>query len=170
MTTYATSASMCCMWSICGYVGSKSPRRRLDRGAVDRIGRVAASGTGPAHRPGATPPRPKWPKRAMPRSSACKPCTIWCSAGRNADRHPRSGRHRLCAVLPTRWVHAAAVAALSAIAARLGATPMQVALAWLLRRSPEHPADSRHFLPRASTGKPFRGRTRAAGRGTRDAR
>ena len=45
-------------------------------------------------------------------------------------------RHRLCAVLPARRLHAAAVDDASDVATRLGATPMQVALAWLLHRSP----------------------------------
>jgi pyridoxine 4-dehydrogenase len=39
--------------------------------------------------------------------------------------------------------------ALSDVADRLGATPMQVALAWLLART-QHPADSRHLISQAS--------------------
>ena len=37
---------------------------------------------------------------------------------------------------------------LDSVAARLGATPMAVALAWLLHRSPEHPAHPRHVIGR----------------------
>ena len=44
--------------------------------------------------------------------------------------------HPLRAVLPARRLHSAAVNALSEVAAALGATPMQVALAWLLQRAP----------------------------------
>ena len=53
---------------------------------------------------------------------------------------------------------------LSEVATRLGATPMQVALAWLLQRAPKHPAHPRHFVARASARKPGRGQPRAAGR------
>ena len=49
---------------------------------------------------------------------------------------------------------------LTAVAERLGATPMQVALAWLLHRAPEHPADPRHLVAGASRGEPRRSRTR----------
>ena len=45
-------------------------------------------------------------------------------------------RHRLRAVLPARRLHAAAVVDPVRRRQRLGATPMQVALAWLLRRAP----------------------------------
>ena len=46
-------------------------------------------------------------------------------------------RDRLRAVLPARRLHAAAVDRRFAMSAtRLGATPMQVALAWLLHRAP----------------------------------
>ena len=44
--------------------------------------------------------------------------------------------HRLRAVLPARRIHAAAVVHVVGRRARLGATPMQVALAWLLQRAP----------------------------------
>ena len=44
--------------------------------------------------------------------------------------------HRLCAVLPARRLHAAAVLGAFGRRAALGATPMQVALAWLLQRAP----------------------------------
>jgi hypothetical protein len=46
------------------------------------------------------------------------------------------GRDRLCAVLPAGRVQPAAVDALSRSPNASNATPMQVALAWLLRRSP----------------------------------
>ena len=52
------------------------------------------------------------------------------------DRRSGPRRHRLCAVLSARRVHPLQSSTLSDVAARLGATPMQVALAWLLRRSP----------------------------------
>jgi pyridoxine 4-dehydrogenase len=46
-------------------------------------------------------------------------------------------RDRLCAVLPARRLLAAPVErAVDGGAERLGATPMQVALAWLLQRAP----------------------------------
>ena len=45
-------------------------------------------------------------------------------------------RDRLCAVLPARRVLAAAIDGAQCVATQLGATPMQVALAWLLRRAP----------------------------------
>ena len=44
--------------------------------------------------------------------------------------------HRLCALFPARRLLAAAVGGAVQVAAELGATPMQVALAWLLRRAP----------------------------------
>ena len=56
---------------------------------------------------------------------------------------------------------------LSDVAARLGATPMQVALAWLLHRAPNIPADSGHVV----TGPPAReSRGGRAGIAERDAR
>ena len=45
-------------------------------------------------------------------------------------------RRRLCAVLPARRLHAAAVDGALRRSKRLGATPMQTALAWLLQRAP----------------------------------
>lgn len=50
------------------------------------------------------------------------------------DAGPR--RHCLCAVLPARGFTPLQSSTLSDVAASLGATPMQVALAWLLQRSP----------------------------------
>ena len=50
------------------------------------------------------------------------------------DLAPR--RHRLCAVLPAGRLHPLQSSTLAEVAARLGATPMQVALAWLLHRAP----------------------------------
>ena len=50
---------------------------------------------------------------------------------------------------------------LSAIAHELGATPMQVALAWLLGRSPQHPADPRHLVAGAPARESGRGRAAA---------
>jgi pyridoxine 4-dehydrogenase len=57
------------------------------------------------------------------------------SQRRRADRRPGPRRHSLCSVLPARRLQSAAVLSAFRVAATLGATPMQVALAWLLRRS-----------------------------------
>ncbi len=56
--------------------------------------------------------------------------------GRPADRRTRGGGDRLRAVLPARRLFAAAIGGAEAVAADLGATPMQTALAWLLHRAP----------------------------------
>ena len=53
---------------------------------------------------------------------------------------------------------------LSSVASRLGATPMQVALAWLLHRSRQHPADPRHVVGRAPPREPSRGAIDAVAR------
>ena len=45
-------------------------------------------------------------------------------------------RHSLCAVLPAGRIHSVTVVRTGCSAASLNATPMQVALAWLLQRSP----------------------------------
>jgi pyridoxine 4-dehydrogenase len=45
-------------------------------------------------------------------------------------------------------------ATLSYVAARLGATPMQVALAWLPQRSPKFPGDPRNIFHSASSREP----------------
>jgi pyridoxine 4-dehydrogenase len=50
------------------------------------------------------------------------------------DLAPR--RHCLCAVFPLGGFNPLQSSILSEVAARLRATPMQVALAWLLRRAP----------------------------------
>jgi pyridoxine 4-dehydrogenase len=55
---------------------------------------------------------------------------------RRPDRLPRRAGHRLRALLPARRLLPAAVRGAGAVAARLDATPMAVALAWLLQRSP----------------------------------
>jgi hypothetical protein len=49
------------------------------------------------------------------------------------------------------------------VAARLGATPSQIALAWLLAKSPVMPAHSGHRVDRASRRKRRRGARRAFG-------
>ena len=53
------------------------------------------------------------------------------------DRRSCRARYRLCSIFPARRVHAhCSHRRLTAAAASLEATPMQVALAWLLQRSP----------------------------------
>ena len=76
---------------------------------------------GPAHRPGRHRAEPL--QRGQPR-------------GRRAGRPLRAGGHRLRAVLPARRILPAAADVLDKVAATLGASPQQVALAWLLHRSP----------------------------------
>jgi len=51
------------------------------------------------------------------------------------DRDPRGAGRRLRPILPSRGIHAAPVVHAVDVAGRLDATPMQVALAWLLQRS-----------------------------------
>ena len=58
-------------------------------------------------------------------------------------------------------------AALNAAAASVRATPMQVALAWLLQRAPEHSPHSRHIVDRPS---PRKSRGRDTGTSTGDHR
>ena len=55
---------------------------------------------------------------------------------RGAGRRTGGGGHCLCAVLPAWRLLAAAVGGARRDCGGLGATPLQVALAWLLRRSP----------------------------------
>ena len=106
-------------------------------GAVDRFGRTAAAGTDPAYRPQQRQPAQMAEGRKISEIVCVQ--NQYNIAQRDDEAlidnlAPR--RHRLCAVFSTRRVHAAAIVDAIAIAARLGATPMQVALAWLLRRSP----------------------------------
>ena len=61
----------------------------------------------------------------------CGPSRRRCPGRRTGPRG-----NRLCAVLSARRLHAAAVVDPVQRRPRLGATPMQVALAWLLRRAP----------------------------------
>ena len=58
------------------------------------------------------------------------------SRRRCPDRRTGPRRHRLCAVFSAGRLHSAAIVDLVRGGCALGATPMQVALAWLLRRAP----------------------------------
>ena len=77
--------------------------------------------------------------RARPadgRSCACR--IIYNIAQRHDDCliDALARRASLTYLISAGWLHSVAIAALSEIAGVLGATPMQVALAWLLHRSP----------------------------------
>jgi pyridoxine 4-dehydrogenase len=118
--------------------GIHGPSRGLDRGAAHRARRASAAGAGPSHR---AQQRDAEADRRGPRASRrdrlrAEPLQSGASRRRRADRRSRARGHRLCAVLPARRLHAAAIVDAVDVAARLGATPMQVALAWLLRRAP----------------------------------
>ena len=60
-----------------------------------------------------------------------------CQARRRRfNRFACRARDCVCAVLPAGWIHAVAIRDSHSVAEQLGATPMGVALAWLLQRSP----------------------------------
>ena len=143
------------------------PRRGLDRGAAHRAGRAAAAGPGAPHRPEQRHARRRSPRAAGSAEIVCVQ-NQYNLAHRDDDAlidELAARRHRLCAVLPARRLHArCSRRRLSDVAARLGATPMQVALAWLLAARAQHPADPRHLVGRASAREPGGGRAEAAER------
>ncbi len=98
---------------------------------LQRKGWCATSGS-------ATSRRPRSRKDAgSPRSSACRTTTISRIASDDAliDDLARDGIAYV-PFFPLGGFNPLQSATLSEVAARLGATPMQVALAWLLRRAP----------------------------------
>jgi hypothetical protein len=101
--------------------------------------------------PGDTLPMPRIVSHAFVAPVACAACTMTrptaiCSTWRTAiagrPRRVPGARHRVRAVLPLGWPGQVRQRLLSdpglaGVAARLGATPVQVALAWLLDLAPK---------------------------------
>ena len=84
-----------------------------------------------------TPAQIEEGRRICPDRLRAEPLQSRAPGRRCPDRRPGPPGHRVCAVLSARRLHPAAVRHPELdVAARLGATPMQVALAWLLQRSP----------------------------------
>ena len=75
-------------------------------------------------------------RRRSPKSSACRTTTTSPNATTTASSTIWRTGHRLRAVLPAGRLHAAAVVSARRCRGIPEVTPMQVALAWLLQRSP----------------------------------
>ena len=116
------------------------PRRRggVDRRAGDGAGRPPAPGADPPHRPEQRHAPPRWPRRRR------SPTIVCVQNNYNlAHRHDDAliddlARQGIAYVpfFPLGGFTPLQSSTLSAVAEPLGATPMQVALAWLLHRSP----------------------------------
>ena len=119
------------------HVRRARPRRRLDRGAAHRAGRPAAAGPGAPHRPEQ--------RHAHADRGRTRICKIVCVQNQYNLAHRDDdaliddlARDGIAYVpfFPLGGFTPLQSSTLSDVAARLGATPMQVALAWLLRRAP----------------------------------
>ena len=138
-TTCATSASTRSTSSTCAACSDMhGPAEGSHRGAADGAGRAAATGPDPPH-------RPEQRHRGADRRGAgicrdrlrAEPLQPRAPRRRRADRRrwPRQGIAYV-PFFPLGGFTPLQSSTLSDVAARLGATPMQVALAWLLQRAP----------------------------------
>ena len=139
---------------------ARSPSRSACSPSCGSRGSSATSGSAPS------PPRRSTEARAV-----APVVTVQNHYNLVAPRRRRAGRHaaRRRASPTSRTSRSAASRPLQSecsttVAARLGATPQQVALAWLLQRSPTIAADPRDVVAGAPAGEPRRGRPRAPAR------
>ena len=146
--------------------GVHGPAEGSIEAPLDRAGRPAAPGPGPPH-------------RAQQRHAAqiargardlrdrlrAEPVQSRAPRRRRADRRARAATASpMCRSSRSAASRPLQSSALSDVAGRLGATPMQVALAWLLRRAPNILLIPGTSSRRASAREPGRGDARAAGR------
>ena len=110
----------------------------IDRRTADRACRAQAPGTDPSSRSEQRQSRRSWRRRRrLQRSSACRTSTTW-RTGHDDGFIDDLAAQGIAYVpfFPLGGFTPLQSSALDAVAASLEATPMQVALAWLLQRSP----------------------------------
>ena len=117
--------------------GFSEPIGRIDRGTADCACRTEAPGVDSSHR--SEQRHPQAIRRSSEndsRSSASRISTMWHTAMTMPSSMLSRARHRLCSLLPAGRLHAVAIIGTRSGGSFTQVTPMQVALAWLLQRSP----------------------------------